>query len=49
MGDVIVILIIAAAVILAVRSMIKAKKKGKTCMGCSNSAQCGGNCRCKQD
>ncbi|MCM1044828.1 MAG: FeoB-associated Cys-rich membrane protein [Candidatus Gastranaerophilales bacterium] len=37
MGTIIVALILAAVVALAVRSMIRDKKKGK-------SLQCGGNC-----
>lgn len=38
--DVILILLLAAAVILAIRSMIRAKKAGKSC-------SCGGDCsRC---
>lgn len=38
MGTGIVLLIVAAAVSLAVRSMVKDKKAGK-------SLQCGGNCK----
>ncbi|RKI85928.1 FeoB-associated Cys-rich membrane protein [bacterium 0.1xD8-71] len=40
MGTIIVLALVAGAVVLAVRSMIKAKKAGK-------SLQCGGDCsRC---
>lgn len=38
MGNVIVLLIVVGAVVLAVRSMIRDKKKGK-------SLQCGGDCK----
>ncbi len=41
MGTIVVLSLVAAAVILAVRSMIKDKKAGK-------SLQCGGDCsRCR--
>lgn len=38
MGTAVVLLIVAGAVVLAVRSMIKDKKAGK-------SLQCGGDCK----
>ncbi|MCJ7855773.1 FeoB-associated Cys-rich membrane protein [Lachnospiraceae bacterium NSJ-143] len=40
MGTFIVLLFVIAAVILAVRSIYKDKKNGKSCAGCS------GNCGC---
>lgn len=36
MGDVIVLTILAGAVLLAIRSLLKSRKKGK-CSGCSGS------------
>lgn len=40
MGDVIVLSILAAALLAAVRSMLKAKAKG----GCSGCSGCSGGC-----
>ena len=40
MGDIIVLSILGAVVLLAVRSMLKAKKSG----GCAGCSKCSGGC-----
>jgi len=45
MGDVIVLLIIAALVIMAFCIMNKRKKSGKTCCGCPNEGLCVSKCK----
>ena len=45
MGDIIVLSVLAAAVILAVRSIIKARKSGG-CAGCSGCSGCSHSCSC---
>ena len=45
MTDVIVILILAVIVLLAAGYIYKAKKSGKTCIGCPHSGTCG-SCSC---
>ena len=44
MGTIIVLAIIAAAVILAVRSMIRDKKNGKSLQCGGDCSRCGGHC-----
>lgn len=46
MADFIVILMILAVVILAVWYIVKQKKKGNRCIGCSSASACGGSCHC---
>ena len=50
MADFIVILIIAAAVFVAVAYIVKAKKSGAKCIGCSSAGTCAskgrGGCSC---
>ena len=41
MADLIVILIIAASVLVAVIYIVKAKKRGAKCIGCSAAGTCG--------
>lgn len=41
--DLVIIAIIAAAVVLAVRNMIKRKKNGSGC--CGNCSSCAQNCK----
>lgn len=43
-----IIAIIATVLIIggAVAYIIKAKKSGKRCIGCPDSATCSGNCKC---
>ena len=41
--DILLLVIIAACVVLVVRKLVKDKKEGKTCCGCSS---CGGSCGC---
>ena len=41
-ADVLVLAIVAAVVVLAVVSLVRAKKKGKTC--CGDCSQCGRRC-----
>lgn len=42
--NVIVIAVIVIAVALAVAYIVRAKKKGQTCIGCPNAASCSGHC-----
>ncbi|MBQ7778988.1 MAG: FeoB-associated Cys-rich membrane protein [Clostridia bacterium] len=44
MPDVIVILIILAIVTGIVWYLVRAKKRGETCVGCPYAKQCGGKC-----
>ena len=44
--DYIVIGVIALIIGGAVAYIIKAKKSGKRCIGCPDSAKCSGNCGC---
>lgn len=44
MENVIIVLIIAAIISLAVWYVIRAKKKGKKCIGCPDSGTCSGDC-----
>ena len=43
MADLIVILIIAAALAAAIIYIVKAKKRGVKCIGCSAANSCGSN------
>ncbi len=45
MTDLIVIFVIAAILGLAAGYIYKARKKGKKCIGCPYSGQCGGKCK----
>lgn len=45
----IVILIILAIVAMAVRYIVKEKKKGNVCIGCSNASGCSGGCHCSSE
>jgi len=47
MANVIVVILIIAAVGLAVRFIVKAKKKGQYCIGCPDSGACAGGCTLK--
>ena len=42
MANVIVVAVILALMALAVRYIIREKKKGRKCIGCPYSGQCGG-------
>ena len=44
MSDVLVIAVIALVLGLAVRYIIRAKKKGIKCIGCPDGAKCAGDC-----
>ena len=44
MADIIVAMILIIMISFAVGYIMKAKKKGKGCLGCPNSAKCSGNC-----
>lgn len=44
MENVIVVLILVALAAAAVRYLVRAKKRGETCVGCPHSKQCGGKC-----
>lgn len=48
-GDVIAILLAALIVVGAVAYIIKAKRSGKKCIGCPNSASCHGKCASKRN
>lgn len=43
MGDIIVLTVLAAVLLTAVRSMLKVRAKGG-CGGCSGCSGCSGNC-----
>ncbi|MBO7303781.1 MAG: hypothetical protein J6V09_00970 [Clostridia bacterium] len=45
-GEIIAIVAILFIVGGAVAYIIKAKKSGKKCIGCPDSATCGGKCNC---
>ncbi len=45
-ADALLILVIAACVVLVVRRMIRNKKEGKSCCGCSG---CSGSCHCSSE
>ena len=53
MADLIVILMVAAVVGAAVRYIVKQKKNGAVCIGCSMSGTCAkqknGGCNCNSD
>ena len=42
MINVMILFVILALVALACGSVIRAKKKGQTCIGCPNAGNCGG-------
>ena len=44
MADILIIAIVALIVGLAGGYVYKAKKAGKTCIGCPDSGKCSGNC-----
>ena len=50
MGDIIVLGVLALVVVLIIAGMIRDKKKGKSCSGCSSckgcsmAGSCGGSC-----
>ena len=44
MADVIVAIVLLAIVALAVRYIVRAKKRGEGCIGCPNASGCGGHC-----
>lgn len=44
MGNVIVLLIIIFILALSITKVIKEKKKGAKCIGCSHSKGCSSNC-----
>ena len=43
-GDIIAIVVSAAIIGLALFYIYRAKKRGKGCIGCPDSATCGGKC-----
>ncbi len=44
MENVVIIAVVAAIVIAIVCYLLKAKKRGDTCIGCPHAKQCGGQC-----
>ena len=46
MANIIIVIIILVLILCSIKAIIKAKKKGQICMGCSDSANCGKNCHC---
>jgi len=51
MENVVIVAILALLVIGIVRYLIKAKKRGETCIGCPYAKQCDGHCNgsCKNE
>ncbi len=45
MANIIILLIILAIIIPVVGYLIRAKKKGKVCVGCPYAGQCKGKCQ----
>ena len=49
MIDILLLAAIAAGVVLVVRKMIRNRKEGKSCCGCSCGGSCGsGHCGCEK-
>lgn len=48
MADGIVILILLVVIVPAVAYIVRAKKKGQTCIGCPHASKCGGSCHSSQ-
>ena len=46
MENIIIILVVAAIVVGIAAYLIRAKKRGATCIGCPSAKQCGGKCGC---
>ena len=46
MIDVILILVLVLIIALAAGYVYRAKKSGKTCIGCPNSGHCASSCGC---
>ena len=46
MDNVIVIFILAAIAAAVIWYLVRAKKRGDTCVGCPYAKQCGGKCSC---
>ena len=44
LGNILVLAMLAAAVVLAVRSILRNRKEGKTSCGCSSGNRCSGQC-----
>ena len=49
MEDVIVILILVAIVAGITGYLVRAKKRGETCIGCPYAKQCGGKCHTENE
>lgn len=53
LSNVILTVVIAGILALAVFAIVRAKKKGQTCIGCPDSGTCSGHCAgcngCKHD
>ncbi len=47
--DIILIIVILLIVFFAGLYVYRAKKKGRTCIGCPNSDSCGGACSCDKN
>lgn len=46
MENIIIIAIIAAILGGVIGYLVRAKKRGQTCVGCPHAKQCGGKCSC---
>ena len=44
--DIIIVAVLALILGLAARYVYKAKKSGRTCIGCPSGGSCSGNCTC---
>ncbi len=49
MKDIIVILILLVIIAAIIYYLIRAKKRGETCIGCPYAKQCGGKCSGMQE
>ena len=49
MADIVVAVILCVVVFLAVRYIVKERKKGVKCIGCPYSSACGGNCHSQKE
>ncbi len=47
MADIIIIVILVLIVVCIINYLVKAKKRGETCIGCPYAKQCSGSCNKK--
>ena len=46
MADILIVLILIAIITPAIIYIVRAKKKGHTCIGCPNASKCPKHCHC---